>query len=85
MSSQSRVFSAYRQLFRARKNLFDGDHVAMRESRVAIKSEFVKNKAAPTSGEHFEGLLSMAYEAEDMLRHGFVRGNLNKETGHYGK
>jgi complex III assembly factor LYRM7 len=85
MASRSRVLSGYRRLFRARKNVFLGDDKAMRESRVAIKSEFVKNKAEVTPGTHFEGLLTMIDEAEDMLRHGLVRGNLNKNTGHYGR
>ena len=85
MSSQARVFSAYRRLFRARKELFTGDVQAMRESRFAIKSEFVKNRTAPTAGDHFEGLLLMADEAIDMLRHGIVRGDLNQQTGNYGE
>lgn len=83
-SSRARVFSAYRRLFRARKELFQGDVVAMAESRGAIKSEFVKNRSAPASGEHFEGLLLMADEAVDMLRHGIVRGDLNEKSGNYG-
>jgi hypothetical protein len=83
MSSRTRVFSAYRSLFRARKSLFKADHQAMRESRVAIKDEFVKNQAAPTSGDHFEGLISAVDEAVDMLRHGIVQGNLNQDSGHY--
>ena len=84
MSAQSRVFSAYRRLFRARKDLFLGDVQAMAESRIAIKAEFVKNRAAPTSGDHFEGLLSMVDEAVDMLTHGIVRGDLNQKSGNYG-
>lgn len=82
-SSKSRVFSAYRRLFRARAKLFQGDTEAMRESRMAIRQQFFQNKDAPTSGEHFEGLLSMVNEAEDMLLHGFVQGKLNPETEHY--
>ena len=82
--AQARVFSAYRRIFRASKQLFAGDVQALRESRVAIKSEFVKNRAAPTAGDHFEGLLGMVDEAVDMLRHGIVRGDLNQATGNYG-
>lgn len=82
-SSRGRVFSAYRRLFRARKKLFEGDVEAMLKSRTAIREQFVQNKAAPTSGEHFEGLLTMVDEAEDMLLTGFVRGQLNESTGHY--
>jgi complex III assembly factor LYRM7 len=85
MASQSRVFSAYRRLFRARRQLFGGDVEALRESRVAMRAEFDKQKAAPTSGEGFEGLLTMVDEAVDMLRHGIVRGNLNAASGNYGR
>lgn len=72
-STTARVLSGYRRLFRARKALFDGDHRAMRESRVAIRAEFVKNKSV-TDSNHLEGLLVMIDEAEDMLLHGIVRG-----------
>jgi complex III assembly factor LYRM7 len=84
-ASRSRVLAGYRRLFRARKELFDGDDRAMRESRVAIRSEFHKNRMAENSGPHFEGLLTMIDEAEDMLRTGFVRGELNTNTGRYRK
>lgn len=77
------VLSGYRRLFRARKALFEGDVYAMRESRVAIRSEFLKN-AHVGEGAHLQGLVSMIEEAEDMLRHGFARGNLNQDTGRYG-
>ena len=82
-AARSRVFSGYRRLFRARKALFTGDDLAMKESRVAIKAEFVKNRDVVTEGPHFEGLLTMVDEAEHMLRVGIVRGDLNEETGHY--
>ena len=81
-SSQSRVFSAYRRLFRARAKLFQGDVAALQESRKAIRLQFVQNKTVPTFGDHFEGLLSMVDEAEDMLLTGFVQGKLNQD-GHY--
>jgi len=82
-SSRSRVFSAYRRLFRARTKLFGEDTEALRESRNAIRQQFVQHKSAPTSGDHFEGLLTMVDEAEDMLLHGFVQGKLNTESQHY--
>lgn len=81
-AAQARVFSAYRRLFRARKTLFRGDTLALRESRVAIKNEFVKNQQAPAS--QLDMLLVMADEAEDMMLHGIVQGKLNEGTGHYG-
>jgi hypothetical protein len=81
-SPSSRVFSAYRRLFRARARLFQGDGEALQESGRAIRQQFMQNRAAPTSGEHFEGLLGMVDEAEDMLLTGFVQGRLN-DNGHY--
>jgi hypothetical protein len=83
MSARACVLSAYRRIFRARKELFMGDHQAMAELRVAIKDEFVKNQKVPTSGEHFEALLYMVDEAIDMMRYGIVRGDLNEKTGNY--
>ena len=79
----SRVFSGYRRLFRARKVLFTGDVRAMGESRLAIRSEFDKNRSV-TDPATLEGLIVMIDEAEDMLLHGIVRGELNQSTGNYG-
>lgn len=82
LSSSARVLSGYRRLFRARKSLFWGDHRAMRESRVAIRTEFEKHRNV-TDPAHLEGLLVMIDEAEDMLLHGIVRGELNREKNAY--
>jgi len=81
-SMPARVFSGYRRLFRARKILFTGDDRAMKESRVALRTEFDKNRQA-TGTTHLEGLLVMVDEAEDMLLNGIVRGELNKEKNAY--
>mmetsp|Transcript_25649 Transcript_25649/g.61650 ORF Transcript_25649/g.61650 Transcript_25649/m.61650 type:complete len:139 (+) Transcript_25649:62-478(+) len=80
-STALRALSGYRRLFRARKQLFAGDARALAESRLAIRAEFDKNRHVATNAppEHVEGLLSMIDEAEDMLLHGIVRGELNKE------
>lgn len=86
-AARYRVMAGYRQLFRARKLLFIGDDVAMRESRITIKEEFIKNRHIDISTnnyEHFNGLITMIDEATDMLTNGIVRGNLNQNTGHYG-
>jgi hypothetical protein len=85
-SARSRVFAGYRRLFRARRQLFEGDVEAMQQSRVAIRQEFLKHDNIQTvnGNAHFEGLLSMVDEAVDMLTHGIVRGNLNQQTGNYG-
>jgi hypothetical protein len=88
-ATASRVFTGYRRLFRARKTLFRGDVQALQESRIAIKQEYVKNAGVSLSQtdkdmEHFEGLLSMADEAVDMMLHGVVQGKLNQDSGNYG-
>lgn len=85
MSHRATVFSSYRRLYRARSVLFKGDDEAMRESRKAVRAEYIKHGVAPLAdAAHFEGLISMSDEAVDMLLHGIVRGNLNQKTGHYG-
>ncbi|KAL7557796.1 hypothetical protein ACA910_003841 [Epithemia clementina (nom. ined.)] len=81
--NKARVFAGYRRIFRARKKLFVGDALALRESRKAIKGEFEKNKAAPSFGDHFEGLLGMVDEAVDMMTTGIMQGKLNPATGNY--
>lgn len=83
MATAARVFSGYRRLFRARRILFQGDERAMRESRIEIRKNFDMNRGA-SDPAHIEGLLTMVDEAEDMLLHGIVRGELNDQTGNYG-
>ncbi|KAL7527115.1 hypothetical protein ACHAXR_006972 [Thalassiosira sp. AJA248-18] len=78
-STALRAISGYRRLFRARSKLFTNDTRALRESAIAIRSEFDKNKHVTGPPEHIEGLLTMIDEAEDMLLHGIVRGELNTE------
>lgn len=78
-STALRALSGYRRLFRARSKLFAGDARALAESRVAIRAEFDKNRSVAGPPEHIEGLLSMIDEAEDMMLHGIVRGELNAE------
>jgi len=74
------ILAAYRRLCRARNDLFAGDQVALRESRVVLKHEFT-SPSIPSTNLH--DLLQAAREAEDMLRHGIVQGKLNPESGHY--
>lgn len=78
----NKVLSGYRRLFRARKSLFDGDTRAMIESRIAIRKEFEKNRQVHDATQ-VQGLLLMIDEAVDMLLHGIVRGELNKEKNTY--
>ena len=78
-----RALAGYRRLFRARQKLFQGDERALRESRVALRAEFEKNRVV-TDAAHLEGLFVMIDEAEDMMLHGIVQGKLN-DDGNYGE
>jgi complex III assembly factor LYRM7 len=79
-ASRARVLSGYRRVLRAAKDLFQGDDFALQQSRTALKDEFRKNRGAAANEAHFAAI----DEAEHMLRHEFVRGKLNEDTGHYG-
>ena len=50
-----------------------------------MRAEFDRNKGVATSGPEFEAMVAGIDEAADMLRHEIVRGNLNEQTGRYGK
>jgi hypothetical protein len=84
-TARARVLAGYRNLTRARLQLFKGDEFAMKESRRQLREQFELNKHVPTSGPAFETLLEGMKEAAHMLRHEIVRGNLNEQTGRYGK
>ena len=85
MSQRAVVLSSYRRLYRARAALFRGDERAMKESRTAVRAQYLQHGPEPISDlSHFQGLVAMADEAGDMLRTGIVRGDLNPKTGHYG-
>jgi len=85
MSQRATVLSSYRRLYRARAALFRGDEKAMKESRTAVRGQYLQHGKEPISDlQHFQGLLTMVDEAVDMLQHGIVRGDLNPQTGHYG-
>jgi len=82
-SAATRALSGYRRLFRARKVVFQNDARALRESAVAIRAEFDKNRHMTGPPEHIEGLLSMIDEAADMMLHGIIQGELNPNSGNY--
>ncbi len=78
MSALRAGASAYRRLFKARQVAFCGDRVALRESRVALRSEFLKNKDvkdAASLAELFKGV----DEVEEMLRSGILQGKIVKD------
>lgn len=77
--------AGFRRLNRARIELFRGDDHAMRESRMQLRAQMEANRSVPTSGPVFEELLKGMDEAAHMLRHEIVRGDLNEDTGRYGR
>lgn len=83
-AARARVLAGYRNLTRARRDLFKGDDFAYKESGRQLREQFEINKHAPTSGPVFESLLQGMDEAAHMLRHEIVRGDLNEDTGRYG-
>jgi hypothetical protein len=77
--------AGFRRLNRARIQLFRGDNHAMKESRMQLRAQMELNRSVPTAGPVFEELVKGMDEAAHMLRHEIVRGNLNEETGRYGR
>ena len=57
----------------------------MSESRIQMRAQFDANRSVPTSGPLFEELVKGMDEAAHMLTHEIVRGDLNEETGRYGR
>jgi hypothetical protein len=83
--ARARVLAGFRRLNKARAQLFLGDDNAMQVSRQQMRAEFEKNKYITTAGPEFEALVAGIDEAADMLRNEILRGNLNQETGRYGR
>lgn len=77
--------AGFRRLNRARIELFKGDDHAMKESRLQLRAQMEANRSVPTSGPVFEELVKGMDEAAHMLKHEIVRGNLNEDTGRYGR
>jgi len=84
-ASRARVFAGFRRLNRARIQLFRGDDHAIKESRIQLRTQIEANRSVPTSGPVFEELVKGLDEAAHMLKHEIVRGNLNQQTGRYGR
>jgi hypothetical protein len=77
--------AGFRRLNRARIQLFRGDDHAMKESRIQLRAQMEANRSVPTSGPVFEELVKGLDEAAQMLGHEIVRGDLNQDTGRYGR
>ena len=75
----SRGLSAYRRLFRARQQLFQGDALALVKSGGELRNEFIKNKYV-SNPEELNELFVGVDEVEDMMLHGIMQGKVNKQT-----
>jgi len=84
IASRARVLAGFRQLNRARIQLFRGDDHAMKESRKQLRDQIEANRSVPTSGPFFEELIKGLDEATHMITHEIVRGDLNQKTGRFG-
>jgi len=83
IASRARVLAGFRQLNRARIQLFRGDDHAMKESRKQLRDQIEANRSVPTSGPFFEELIKGLDEATHMITHEIVRGDLNQKTGRF--
>jgi len=81
-STAARALSGYRRLFRARKQLFQHDLHALRESGGAIRAQFVEHRNERDPAQ-LEELLAGVDEAEHMLLNEIVQGKLNESSGNY--
>mmetsp|Transcript_18522 Transcript_18522/g.27462 ORF Transcript_18522/g.27462 Transcript_18522/m.27462 type:complete len:127 (-) Transcript_18522:826-1206(-) len=81
-STSARALSGYRRLFRARKIVFKGDHRALQESRLFIRSQFEEHRSE-TNSQQLEILFSGIDEAEHMMLHEILQGKLNESSGNY--
>ena len=85
-AARARVLAGYRRLNRARLQLFQGDDHAMAVTYQQMRMAFEANRHhSPTEGPEFEAMVEGIDEATNMLVHEIIRGDLNEDTGRYGK
>ena len=72
----ARTFAGYRAIFRARKVAFANDARALKESRVLLKSEFLKNATVSEPGQ-LQELYAGVNEVVDMLKSGVIQGKID--------
>jgi intein-encoded DNA endonuclease-like protein len=79
----SNAINGYRRLLRSTRNVFKNDSYALKQARLQLKSEFIKNKNI-TNNNELVLLLQGIDEVDEMLRFNIVQGKLN-DRGNYGK
>jgi Complex 1 protein (LYR family) len=71
------ALQAYRNLLRVTRDLFRADHVALRQSRAEIRSNFEKSKEVKDLQE-IRKLVQDALEAEEFIKRNLVQARLTK-------
>jgi len=72
----SNAINGYRRLLRSTRNVFKNDSFALKQARLQLKSEFIKNKNI-TNNNELVLLLQGIDEVDEMLRFNIVQGKLN--------
>lgn len=78
----SSALNGYRRLLRSTKLVFKSDIYALKQARVQLREEFIKNKHITSSSE-LKLLLQGIDEVDEMLKFNIVQGKLN-DRGNYG-
>ena len=79
----SNAINGYRRLLRSTRIVFKNDLYALKQARIQLKSEFIKNKNITNNNELVQ-LFQGIDEVDEMLKFNIVQGKLN-EKGNYGK
>jgi len=83
MLSSSSALNGYRRLLKSATIVFKNDAYALKQAKIQLKNEFIKNKNITSSSE-LKQLLQGIDEVDEMLKFNIVQGKLN-EKGNYGK
>ncbi|GAA0157835.1 chaperone [Lithospermum erythrorhizon] len=76
MSKSIQVLKAYRDVLKATRRTFAGDHLMLRESAAEVRKKFEEHRHV-SSGADIERLISEAREASDFISTMVVQAKLN--------
>ena len=82
-SSSAAALNGYRRLLKSASIVFKNDSYALKQAKIQLKNEFIKNKYVTSSNE-LKQLFRGIDEVDEMLKFNIVQGKLN-EKGNYGK
>ena len=72
----SNALNGYRRLLRSTKLVFKSDVYALKQARIQLREEFIKNRHITNSSE-LKILLQGIDEVDEMLKFNIVQGKLN--------